>query len=213
MPHTYPLMLDIADRLIVIVGGGAVAVRKAKGLIECGAKHLRCVSPEMDAEMPSSVERISARYDVRHLQGASLVFAATNDTNVNSAVVRDARARNILVNRADADESDPADFTTPARLDESGVTITVSASGNPALAAKVRDGLRSAWDPRWSQMAEAMKLLRPEILSSHAGQDSRASALRSLASDEAMNILSSGDLPALRTWIYARHPEVAPSHD
>ena len=52
MPHTYPIMLDVADRLIIIVGGGSVAVRKAKTLIECGATRVRCISPEIDPEMP-----------------------------------------------------------------------------------------------------------------------------------------------------------------
>src|SRR6478609_7363439 len=100
MPHTYPLMLDVSDRLIVIVGGGAVAARKAAGLIECGATRIRCVSPTFEPKMPPGVERIDGRYGPHHLDGAGLVFAATDDPAVNAAVVRDARNRGILVNRA-----------------------------------------------------------------------------------------------------------------
>ena len=93
----------------------------------------------------------------------ALVFAATDDPAVNAAVVRDARSRGVLVNRADADGDEPGDFVTPARLQESAVTITVSA-GSPALAALIRDGIRERWDERWSRMADAMRVLRPMIL-------------------------------------------------
>src|SRR3712207_8060860 len=59
--------------------------------------------------------------------------------DVNEAVVRDARARGVLVSRADAEEGEPADFTTPALFRDGPVTVTVSAGGNPAMAAFARD--------------------------------------------------------------------------
>src|SRR4051794_24057378 len=103
VPHAYPLMLDVTGRLVVIVGGGAVAVRKVDGLLAAGATRVRVVSPVFHAEMPlddSRVERVAAAYESRHLDGAALVFAATDLPEVNAAVVRDARSRGILVNRA-----------------------------------------------------------------------------------------------------------------
>lgn len=219
--HSYPLMLDVADRLIVIVGGGAVAVRKAKGLIECGANRVRCVALHIDAQMPDCVEQLVTSYDPTHLEGATLVFAATNDPAVNAAIARDARERRIWVNRADAASasgaeeavvSEAGDFSTPARFAESGICVTVSASGNPALATTIRDAIRRSWDARWSRLADAMTRLRPEILSAAGSQDVRARAFRALVSDEAMNVLCAGDLDALRHWLSARHPELALSN-
>jgi siroheme synthase-like protein len=204
------MMLDVADRLIVIVGGGSVAVRKARRLIECGATCVRCVAPRIDGDMPPAVERIVARYDVRHLDGAGLVFAATDDPGVNASVVRDARLRNVLVNRADADEDDPGDFSTPARLSESAVTVAVSTAGNPALAVLIRDGIRKSWDPRWSRMSEAMQSLRPMILNrATLPQDRRREALRALATPEALDVLASGGEDALWDWLTARFPELS----
>jgi precorrin-2 dehydrogenase/sirohydrochlorin ferrochelatase len=210
MPHAYPLMLDVAGRLIVIVGGGSVAVRKATGLIECGATRVRCVAPEIEVDMPQSVERIVARYEARHLDGASLVFAATDDPDVNAAVVRDARARGVLVNRADADGSEPGDFATPARFGESGVVVAVAA-GSAALSASIRDSLRKRWDPRWSRMAVAMQHLRPAIVARpDLKPRRRQEVFRSLATDEAMDVLHDGGEDALRAWLAQRFPELSP---
>jgi precorrin-2 dehydrogenase / sirohydrochlorin ferrochelatase len=208
MSHSYPMMLDVAGRLIVIVGGGAVAVRKASGLIECGATRVRCVAPEIDPSMRKEVERIEARYEAAHLNGAELVFAATNDPDVNCAVVRDARARNILVSRADAGEEPPGDFITPARFHEGSVAVSVAA-GSPALAAFIRNGIAQRWDPRWSRMAEAMQTLRPVIVARHDLHARRRQHIfRELATIEAMNVLGDGGVDALRTWLTAKFPEL-----
>src|SRR5438045_776150 len=104
MPHNYPLLLEVSDRPIVIVGGGEVAVRKAMGLIDAGATSVRVVAPQVHERMPTQVQRIAETYRPEHLPGAELVFAATDDPKVNDAVVRDARELGILVCRADADD-------------------------------------------------------------------------------------------------------------
>jgi precorrin-2 dehydrogenase/sirohydrochlorin ferrochelatase len=208
MPHEYPMMLDVRDRLVVIIGGGEVALRKAVGLIECGGKRIRCVAPEFDLGLPLGVERVQERYEPRHLDGAGLVFAATDDPAVNAAVVRDARARGVLVNRADAGDEEPGDFNVPARLRLSGVTVTVSA-GSPALSVMIRDGLAYQWDERWSRMAEAMQTLRPMILArTDIPQDRRRAMLRDLASPEALDYLAIGKDFALKRWLVDRYPEL-----
>jgi siroheme synthase-like protein len=209
MPHAYPMMLDVADRLVVIVGGGAVAARKAAGLIECGANRVRCVAPAFDPGMPGEVDRVVTRYSAGHLDGAALAFAATDDPAVNAAVVRDARARGILVNRADADDAEPGDFVTPARLHEHAVTVTVSA-GSPALAALIRDGVRQRWDDRWSRMADAMQVLRPTILRQAALPETRRrEVFRALATPAALDALAEGGMDGLRVWLAGRFPELS----
>ena len=209
MPHAYAMMLDVTDRLVVIVGGGAVAVRKAAGLIECGATRVRCVAPEFDLGLPSGAERVQERYEPRHLDGAGLVFAATDDPAVNAAVVRDARARGVLVNRADAAADDePGDFTVPATLRRSAVTVAVSA-GSPALSVVIREGIAAQWDERWSRMAEAMQTLRPMIVGrTDIPQERRRAMLRDLASREALDWLGVGKDFALKQWLVARYPEL-----
>ena len=116
MPHNYPLLLDVSDRLIVIVGGGEVAVRKAVGLLEAGATRVRVVAPVFHERMPAQVQRVAETYRREHLDGAGLVFASTDDPAVNETIVRDARAMKILVCRADADDTNAGDFATPAMI-------------------------------------------------------------------------------------------------
>src|SRR5438132_766481 len=115
-------MLDVSARLVVIVGGGGVAARKAATLLETGATRVRVVAPEFDPQMPTHVERVSEPYHPRHLDGAQLVFAATDSPEINEQVVLDARSRGVFVNRSD--EGKPqGDFITPARFQEGEVIV------------------------------------------------------------------------------------------
>jgi precorrin-2 dehydrogenase/sirohydrochlorin ferrochelatase len=205
--YRYPLMLDLTHRLVVIIGGGAVAARKAAGVVEAGAMRVRCVSPLFKADFPACVEKVHERYRARHLAGAGLVFAATDSTEVNDAVVHDARALGVLVSRADNGAGAAGDFATPAVLRQSAVTVTVSAA-SPALSALIRDGLGARWDERWSKMADAMRGLRPLLTAGGLHPDRRAAILRDLATEEALCILASGGEAALLDWLAGRHAEL-----
>ena len=205
MRYAYPLMLDVSDRLIVIIGGGAVAARKARGVLKAGAKRVRVVAPVFDAALPAGVERVQEAYSPRHLERAGLVFAATDRPDINEAVVRDARVNGTLVARADSDDAEPGDFTTPAHFREGPVIVSVSA-GSAALAASIRDAAAERFDPRWSVMAELMQTLRPMVLKSVSSADRRAKILRALATDQAIARADQG-LPAVLAWLAERYPE------
>src|SRR2546423_15269815 len=210
MAHNYPLLLEVSDRPVVIVGGGEVAVRKTLGLIDAGAKHVRVVAPQVHERMPMTVTRIAEAYRPEHLRGAGLVFAATDDPNVNDAIVRDSRALGILVCRADNDDEHAGDFATPAMIRRGPVLMTVSTSGSPALATTIRDAIEKTLDPRWIAMAQAMVSLRPRIRALPSLASSRRKEIfRTLASDNALNVLATGDPAALTRWIIGRYPELA----
>ena len=207
MTRGFPLLLDVEDRLVVIVGGGSVAARKAKGLLAAGATRIRCVAPAFCDDLPGRVERFIGEYTPQCLDGAGLAFAATDCHDVNNAVVRDARRRGVLVCRADADDAEPGDFSTPATLVDGQVLITVS-TGSPALAAALRDDLRPRIHRRFVLMAEAMAILRPEIRGSRLAPAMRAQLFRDLAGAEALAIVDAGGLAALRDWLAQHYPEL-----
>lgn len=186
-----------------------MAVRKARGLLEAGAKRVRVVAVTFVEQMPAEVQRISAAFAPEQLEGAELVFAATNDPLINEAVVREARRREIWAHRADVDEGDPGDFATPALLRRGPLLITISTGGAPALAAAIRDELETKLDPRWEKMAEAMRELRPMIRQAK-GLDiaGRRTIFRELASAEALVVLDRGGLEELKRWVVERHPEL-----
>jgi siroheme synthase-like protein len=201
VPYAYPLLLDVTQRLVVIIGGGAVAARKAAGVQSAGGKRIRCVALEFHPRMSPQVERITQSYRPDHLNGAALVFAATDQPAVNDAVVRDCRARGILVNRADADEAEPGDFVTPAKFAEGAIMVTVSA-GSPALSAAFRDSIAQSLDRRYIRMADAMQELRPMIRGTPGlSQARRAEIFRALAGGEALAELEAGGISALRSWL------------
>jgi siroheme synthase-like protein len=200
------LLLDVSDRLIVIIGGGAVAARKARGVIKAGAKRVRMVSPVFIPTVSGAVEKVEEGYEPRHLDGAGLVFAATDRAEVNEAVVLEARKRGILVARADADETEPGDFSTPAHFREGPVIVSVSA-GSAALAASIRDGLAERFDSRWALMAELMQTLRPLVLKTVPNNaDRRARIFRALAGEKAID-LAAGGLPGVLAWLAEQYPE------
>ncbi len=194
------MMLDVADRRIVLIGGGAVASRKAAGIAAAGARQIRVISIEFRAAFGPGVERIQKAYDRGDLKNADLVFASTDSSAVNDRIVQDAKAAGILVCRADGSDAFAGDFTTPAYFQTGAITVTVSAQ-SPALAAVIRDAMKESFDPAWILMADAMQSLRPMIKSLGMDSAKRARLFRTLASPEARRILCENGIDGLKSWI------------
>lgn len=163
----FPVMLE-GDRIVaVIVGGGAVALRKAQALVVAGAR-VTVVSPEFDAGfteslLPGSPQLVRSRYQSSHLAGATMVIAATDNAKVNQQVATDARARGILVNVVDAPEF--GTFVTPAVHRSGDLTVAVSAGRLPAAAAAIRDVIRRRFDERYANAIADLRRLRERMLS------------------------------------------------
>jgi siroheme synthase-like protein len=141
----YPVFLDVERRRAVVIGGGAVALRKVQGLLEAGAS-VTVVSPRFDSGFEGlAVERIEREFAETDLDGAALVFAATDVREVNRRAGELARARGIPANIADA----PAEcaFIVPARIRREGLQIAISTGGeDPARAALTRKKLEEWLD-------------------------------------------------------------------
>lgn len=191
------MMLDVATRPILIVGGGAVAARKVGGLLAAGATKIRVVSPRFIADFPAGPQLLVTVFKPEHLNGMQIVFAATDHPEVNSEVVREAQSRGLLACRADGEDDQPGDFATPATFRDGALTVTVSTAGNPALSAKVRDRLAKTIDRRWINLADAMAELRPRILREYPDPARRREMFRALAEEESLDILNREGLDGL----------------
>lgn len=135
----YPIFLNLRDRPVVVIGGGKVAVRKIRGLLESGAV-VTVISPEMMEEMPVIWKK--RRYRRGDIRGAELAFAATSDRSVNARVADEAKSLGVYVNIADA--LDECDFIVPSRVRRGPVQIAISTGGNsPRLAKQLRKQLES----------------------------------------------------------------------
>lgn len=208
--HLYPILLDVSQRKIVIVGGGAVAARKAAALHAAGARSVRAVAPKFVREFPPEVERKTASFEPADLEGAELVFAATDSSAVNDAVVAEARKRHIWVQRGDGEEDEPGDFVSPALLRCGPILVAVSAGGSPALAAGLRDLLAGSITDEWVNLAAALQQLRPRIKASGLPIARRREIFRALASDEAAGQLQSGGFSGLCEWLGQKFADLPP---
>ena len=142
--------LDLAGRAVLVVGGGRIALRKVRNLLPTGAE-IAVVAPQIDSELEAlAAERPELRlvrrpYESGDLEGAALAFVCTDKPAVNGQVVRDARARGVLVNNA-CDYRD-GDFIVPARMDfGEKIAVTVSTEGRaPALAKRLKQEIQERW--------------------------------------------------------------------
>ena len=155
----YPIFLNLDGKRCVVVGGGAVATRKARKLLQARAEVV-AISPEVKPELESVATEVRRRpYREGDLEGASLVFAATNRREVNAAVTREARARGIPVNVAD--EPSEGDFALPSVLRRGQLQVAVSTGGaSPTLARRVRYELESAFGSEWAGVVEELDRAR-----------------------------------------------------
>lgn len=172
----YPIFLDIKGKDCLVVGGGAVGTRKAATLEKCGAKVTIIsdrFSPGFDDLEKTSICLEKKKYGKEDVKGMFLVFAATNNADLNQQIKNDASRLNILCNIADA--PDNSDFLLPAIVDRGDLLLAVSTSGSsPAMAKKIRKDLEDQFGPEYAQLLCLMGDIRKKLLSSgHAPDDHR----------------------------------------
>src|SRR5690242_2031393 len=139
----YALGLRLAGRLVVVVGGGRVALRRVSRLIDAGAD-VRLVAPEATATLAGYATAGRLRWDRRGYQagdlaGAWLALACTDDAAVNAAVAAEAEERRVFCARAD--DASAATAWVPAVGTSGPYTVAVHAGRDPARAAALRDRL------------------------------------------------------------------------
>jgi siroheme synthase-like protein len=162
----YPIILTVRGRRALVAGGGSVAERKVRGLLDAGAD-VTIVSPRVTAELTQwaaggRVRWIERAFAAGDAAGAMLVFAATDDADVNAAVLADAHAHGALVN--DAGDAALGDFATPAVHRAGPLTVTVDSSGlSPSFTKRVRDELALQFDARYARAAATLGALRERI--------------------------------------------------
>jgi uroporphyrin-III C-methyltransferase / precorrin-2 dehydrogenase / sirohydrochlorin ferrochelatase len=140
----FPLLIDLAGRRVVVVGGGAVATRRAQAMRAAGADVL-VVAPHIAADIAALDVTVTRRtFDDEDLDGAWLAVACTDDPEVNAAVGAAAERRRIFCIRADAAGAGSA--RTPAVLRRDGLTVAVSGGDDPLRAVALRDAISVALD-------------------------------------------------------------------
>ena len=162
----FPAFLDIRDADCLVVGGGAVALRKIELLRRCGAR-ITVLANDLHPDVSEHIangelQRIESEYDASLLDGRTLVVAATDDHGLNRQVSADCKARQLPVNVVDDPQA--CSFITPSIVDRSPVTIAISSGGSaPVLARTLRTRLESSIPTAYGRLAELAAKYRPRV--------------------------------------------------
>jgi len=174
----YPINLAVDGRNVIVVGGGAVAARKCRMLIRAGAA-IRVVSPRVGDAVSEMIalKKIAwteACFSPSSLDGALLVFAATNDAEANLEVMKAASEKGILANLAD--DASHSDFHVPAVIRRGDLVLTVSTGGScPGFSQYVKRRLEEDLTEGMGFALEIASRVRRQLMEEEGGWASKSS--------------------------------------
>jgi precorrin-2 dehydrogenase / sirohydrochlorin ferrochelatase len=191
----YPVFLRLHDKLCVICGGGAVACRKVKNLLPCGAI-VKVISPTADQRMKTWALRgrltwHETKFSARHLTGAHMVFAVTDDRTENARISALCRKKGIPVNIAD----DPAgcDFFVPSVLRRKSLAVAVSTAGmSPMFARTIRKELEQTLTGAYGEFLDLLGDQRGTIQRAITDSARRRKIFKRLVASDILDLLKAG---------------------
>ncbi|MRR34374.1 bifunctional precorrin-2 dehydrogenase/sirohydrochlorin ferrochelatase [bacterium] len=195
----YPINLDIRGRSVTIVGGGVVAERKCRMLLEAGAR-VTVIAPRISRGLRSllekgKIEHLAREYRRGDLAGAYLVFAATGNRAISRAAAEEAAEWRIPANIADMPER--SDFTTPSSVSRGDLLLTVSTGGKcPVLARDIREELELRYGDEYGLALRVLGVVRERLLALKRGGHVTKEILHSLISQGLPDLLSKGSMDA-----------------
>lgn len=197
----FPFLRRIDTQRCLIVGGGQVALRRAKALHAAGAE-IDIVAPEIHADLQALIQEAGWIFHKEKVDVTSLpadyvcIIAATDDRSANQAVAEFARSHNIPVNLAD--DSKSCDFIFPAIIEREPLTIAISNSGaSPVLSTLLRQQIESYIPKSFGELAKFVGSYRDKVRSVIGDEKTRKSFWQ--------HVLQG----AVAEAIYSGHPDVA----
>jgi uroporphyrin-III C-methyltransferase/precorrin-2 dehydrogenase/sirohydrochlorin ferrochelatase len=161
-----PVFLDLRGRVTLVVGGGAVALRKAQLLLVAQAR-VRLVAPQLCAELAvyrdaGRIEHLAGSFEPAHCDGAAFAVAATDDVAVNRAVAAAGAARGVWVNVVD--DAEASSCVMPAIVDRSPVMVAIGSGGqSPTLTRRLRAQLEALLPGRLGELARLAGRARERV--------------------------------------------------
>ncbi len=184
-----PIALDVAGKLCLVVGGGPVAARKARSLLECAAK-VRVVAPQLCETLETlrgQIEYSKRAFQPDDCAECRLIFACANRREVNEQVAIEARRLGLWCNIAD--DSISSDFHGAATIRRGGMTIAISTNGgSPALSKHLKAKIESVVGDEYAQLLELMSARRATIEYSNA-QFERVVKWRAILESDVLELL------------------------
>jgi precorrin-2 dehydrogenase / sirohydrochlorin ferrochelatase len=160
----YIACLKLSGRKCLVVGGGDIGLEKVEGLLACGGS-VTVLAPEAHPELQQLAEEGSIEWDRREysgpddLEGAFMVIAATDDSEVNIGVYYDAEKRAMLANVVDVPPL--CNFILPAIVRTGPLAIAISTAGaSPALAKRMKREISDLFGEDYARLAVILNDVR-----------------------------------------------------
>lgn len=162
----YPIFLDVSGKLCVVVGGGAVAERKVRSLLDQGAR-VKLISPALTGELrrlaaTGTINAEQRAYRRGDLAGAAVAIVATDDRGLNRQAAEEAQSAGVLVNVVD--DPQQSTFIVPSLISRGDISIAISTAGkSPALSKSIRMFLEKLLPEELSDLALLVAEVREEV--------------------------------------------------
>jgi precorrin-2 dehydrogenase/sirohydrochlorin ferrochelatase len=184
-----PLWVRVRGFKCLVVGGGQVALRKIRMLLETGASVevvTKKACPQVEEMAQGGLVQLRIKeVDQQDLRGARLVVVATDKREVNRSVSNWAQDQGVLCNVVDEPELCSAVF--PAIFRKGKLEVAVSTGGaSPTMAARLRDQIGDSLQPGYEVLLELLSEMRGRIKEMGFSEEKRLVLLRSLVDEEVM---------------------------
>jgi precorrin-2 dehydrogenase/sirohydrochlorin ferrochelatase len=202
-PPFYPVSLDVSGRACLVVGGGKIAARKARTLLDCGAV-VTVIAPWLSGDMEALIPALHVverrPYGTGDASPYRLVVTATGIAEVDGAVYADAEAAGVWANSAD--DLARSSFILPAVHRDGAVTVSVSTGGlSPAFASWLRTRLAAQCGDGLGILAQLLADARTHL--KRAGLRSDSVDWVGLLDGPLPELVRSGDIDSARETVAA----------
>jgi siroheme synthase-like protein len=191
----YPLFLDIDGRECLVVGAGAVAARKARSLLRCGARVTVIGEKPVPALIQMSRRGLllkQRRFLKSDVKQYALVFGATDDREVNSELSTLSRRRGMPVNIVD--DPGQSSFIVPSMYHKGDLTVAVSTAGkSPAVARMAREEIGRRLGPHYAALAALLGTYRSRMMKMVPTGKERAKTWKRILASHVPELIGEGD--------------------
>jgi precorrin-2 dehydrogenase/sirohydrochlorin ferrochelatase len=195
----YPAYLDLRERPCMVIGGGAVAERKALALLEAGAV-VTIISPMLTSKLhelsdSGKITYLQKQYEEKDISGEFLVIAATDSAEVNTLVASACRKKHVLVNVAVPPEL--GSFIVPSVVERGDLLIAISTSGaSPALSKKIRQDIEQRYGTEYEILLEKLSAIRQRVLEEIPDEGKRRQVFQAIVDSDVIDLIKQGKMHA-----------------
>ncbi|MCD8842053.1 NAD(P)-binding protein [Staphylococcus arlettae] len=181
-----PILLDLTNKSIVIIGGGAIAERRVNKLMQFDA-YITVMSPTLTAKLQKLYEQqqiqwLAQDYSIHQLPPAALVVVATNNKAVNRMVKQELPQQTLLNMASDSEQGD---VVFPGILKRGKLSISVSTSGaSPKLTTAILAELQQQFPTDYEQYVDFLYTCRQQIKQSNISHAEQQKLLATVLDDK-----------------------------